>query len=123
VTAGAVTGIGGVFFRARDPEALRTWYRDRLGVPVTEDGHAVFEWREPGATVWAIFDDDTTYFGEVGSQFMLNFRVRDLDALLERLRGEGVEIVDASAEDENGRFAWIVDPEGNRVELWEPAED
>lgn len=122
MSADGVTGIGGVFFRARDPRALREWYRDRLGVPLTEHGHAVFEWKEPGSSVWAIFDDDTTYFGEPGARFMVNFRVRDLDALLERLRSEGVEVVGERHDDENGRFGWIVDPEGNRVELWQPAQ-
>jgi catechol 2,3-dioxygenase-like lactoylglutathione lyase family enzyme len=121
-----VTGIGGVFFRAKDPAASQAWYRDRLGLPVGEDGNALFRWRESdepnrsGTTVWAAFEADTDYFGESGQPWMINYRVDDLDALCEQLRREGVEIVSQSEEHEYGKFAWIVDPDGNRVELWEP---
>jgi predicted enzyme related to lactoylglutathione lyase len=124
-----VTGIGGVFFRSKDPAASKAWYRDRLGVPVSEDGHAMFEWREsdepdrPGATVWAPFEADTDYFGESGQQWMVNYRVDDLAALLGQLQREGVEIVSRSEEQDFGKFAWIVDPDGNRIELWEPPRD
>jgi len=109
-------GIGGVFFRARDPEALVAWYERHLGVPV-EDGYVVFQ--ESRNTHWVPFPGDTTYWpGE--QQAMVNFTVRDLDALLAQLRGAGVDVDERVEEHEFGRFGWFVDPEGNRVELWEP---
>ena len=119
-----VTGIGGVFLRARDPQALGEWYKRHLGVPY-DDGFAKFVWTEdpdPNAlTTWAPFDADTTYFGSDTQQAMVNFRVDDLDALLFELAANGVEIVPERSEDVAfGRFAWIIDCEGNRVELWEP---
>jgi catechol 2,3-dioxygenase-like lactoylglutathione lyase family enzyme len=121
-----VTGIGGIFFKARDPKALGAWYRDRLGVPVGEDGTAMFHWRdherpdEEGLTVWAPFEEKTSYFGPGPAPFMLNFRVDDLDAVLAALAAEGVTIDPKREDHDYGRFAWIVDPEGNRIELWEP---
>lgn len=112
-----VTGLGGVFFRADDPEALRDWYADTLGVVDPPGG----VWRqEAGPTVFAPFPRDTDHFGRPEQAFMLNFRVRDLHAMLARLRGAGVEVVREEDEEGVGRFAWILDPEGNRVELWEP---
>ena len=119
-----VTGIGGVFLRARDPEALGAWYKRHLGVPY-ENGFAQLNWSEDpdpqATTVWSPFDSDTTYFGAATQQVMINFRVDNLDALLADLAAAGVEIVPERSEDEStGRFAWIVDCEGNRVELWEP---
>jgi catechol 2,3-dioxygenase-like lactoylglutathione lyase family enzyme len=112
-----VTGIGGMFFRAEDPEALRGWYADTLGVVDPPNG----VWRqEEGPTVFAPFSKDTDHFGRRDQTFMLNFRVRDLDAMLSHLRAAGVEVVREEQEEGAGRFAWIVDPEGNRVELWEP---
>jgi predicted enzyme related to lactoylglutathione lyase len=111
-----VTGLGGVFFRARDPDALKAWYEDVLGVPAEE------LMRSDGL-VFGIFDSDTDYFGPSGQGFMVNFRVGSLDAMLERLRGRGVTIDDETQDlDGVGRFGWAVDPEGNRFELWEPAE-
>jgi predicted enzyme related to lactoylglutathione lyase len=117
-----VTGIGGVFFKARDPAALGAWYREHLGVPVEEGGRAVFRWggETAGSTVWALFPEDTDYFGPSGSGGMINFRVEDLDRVLAELRDEGVEVLDRVEEQEYGRFGWIVDPEGHRVELWQP---
>jgi catechol 2,3-dioxygenase-like lactoylglutathione lyase family enzyme len=121
-----VTGLGGVFLRARDPKALTNWYAEHLGVPVTEWGGVLFVWDEcaapdgHGATVWSLFPADTDYFGESGQQAMLNFRVDDLDALLEQLRAKGVWVDPKQMDEANGRFAWIRDGEGNRVELWEP---
>ena len=123
-----VTGLGGAFFKARNPRALGEWYRDRLGVPVEEGGFAVFRWRDhadperPGSTVWAVFPDDTAYFGTGGTPFMLNFRVDDLDRVLAELRGEGVIVDDRVETTPQGRFGWITDPEDNRIELWEPPE-
>jgi glyoxylase I family protein len=117
-----VTGIGGFFFRAKDPAALARWYEENLGVPVMP---ASDEWwpQESGKTVLAAFDADTDYFGRKDQATMINFRVRDLDALLEQLRSAGVEMSDEIVEAPYGRFAWAVDPEGNRFELWEPAGD
>ena len=118
-----VTGVGGIFLRARDPGALGAWYKRHLGVPFN-DGFAKLERADdpdPDApTIWAPFDFDTTYFGSEKQQVMVNFRVDDLDALLSDLAAGGVEIVPERSEDANGRFAWILDCEGNRVELWEP---
>jgi predicted enzyme related to lactoylglutathione lyase len=115
-----VTGIGGVFFRARDPKALVAWYAEHVGVPVQADGYVVFE-ESRGAHVWAPFTEDTDYW-PAAKQAMVNFTVRDLDAMLAQLRAAGVE-VDEKVEvlEGIGRFGWAVDPEGNRFELWEPA--
>jgi predicted enzyme related to lactoylglutathione lyase len=119
-----VTGIGGVFLRARDPQALGAWYKRHLGVPYA-DGFAKLPWSEdpdPNAhTIWAPFDSDTAYFGSDTQQAMVNFRVDDLDALLSELAASGVEIVPERSDEGFGRFAWVIDCEGNRVELWEPA--
>jgi catechol 2,3-dioxygenase-like lactoylglutathione lyase family enzyme len=119
-----VTGIGGVFFRARDPVRLAEWYRAHLGVPV-EDGHADFPWRVPerpdeiGRTVWSVFPTETDYFGPSRPAFMINYRVANLDRMLAQLRQNGVAV--EKVEDYGyGRFAWITDPEGNRIELYEP---
>jgi predicted enzyme related to lactoylglutathione lyase len=111
-----VTGLGGVFFRARDPAALKAWYEETLGVPAED------LMRSDGL-VFAIFDADTPYFGPSGQGFMVNFRVASLDRMVERLRAAGVEVDDETQDQEGvGRFGWAVDPEGNRFELWEPAE-
>jgi predicted enzyme related to lactoylglutathione lyase len=114
-----VDGIGGVFFKARDPAALRRWYAEQLGVEDGLEGGPVWT---PGAgpTVFSPFGETTDKFAP-GKQWMLNFRVRDLDAMLEQLRAAGAAVEDEIAfEDGIGRFAWFADPEGNRVELWEP---
>ncbi|MEE8272070.1 MAG: VOC family protein [Alphaproteobacteria bacterium] len=124
-----VTGIGGVFFKARDPDRLIDWYRDRLGIAPAEDGNVAFHWRESddpdrrGRTIWAPFPSDTQYFEPSTAPFMINYRVDDLDALLERLRAAGVEVDDRVEEYDYGRFAWVMDPEGNRIELWQPTEN
>lgn len=123
-----VTGIGGIFFKARDRERLARWYRAHLGLPVNEEGYFDFQWRvkdDPdrvGRTVWSLFPADTDYFGRNGAAFMINYRVADLDGLLSRLREEGVDVDEKVEEFEFGRFAWITDPEGNRIELWEPVD-
>ena len=114
-----VTGIGGVFFRARDAEALRRWYVEHLGVPLLDDGHVVFQ--DANATyVWGPFREDTDYW-PAEKQGMVNFTVSDLDAMREQLRAAGVEVDERVEGLEGvGRFGWAVDPEGNRFELWEP---
>jgi glyoxylase I family protein len=116
-----VQGIGGVFFRARDPQALARWYEQHLGIPVEDWGGSVMRAEAGDVTVWSPFKDDTEYFGPSGQQLMVNYRVSDLDAMLEQLRAAGVEVDVNRHEDENGRFGWAVDPEGNRIELWQPA--
>lgn len=117
-----VVGIGGVFLKARDPKALAAWYTKHLGMPVSEHGAIVFDGPSAaGATVFTHFPVDTKYFGDGPQQTMVNFRVDDLDELLAQLATAGVSI-DPKREDYSyGRFAWIVDPEGNRVELWQPS--
>jgi predicted enzyme related to lactoylglutathione lyase len=121
-----VTGIGGIFFKSDDPEELYAWYEKHLGIKRNPGGPVVFHWREgqdadrPGTTVWSLFPRNTSYFDPSHSSFMVNYRVSDLDALLNVLRTEGVEIDPKHEDSEFGRFAWIMDPEGNRIELWEP---
>ena len=114
-----VLGIGGYFLRAKDPAALTAWYRDCLGLDVDEYG----QWsQEAGPTVFATFDADTDYFGTRSQQSMLNFRVRDLDAMLAQLHALGADVAGEAQDMEGvGRFGWVTDPEGNRVELWQPA--
>lgn len=121
-----VTGIGGIFFKSQDPAALKDWYERHLGVIPDQGGHVTFEWREKddpdtvGYTVWGPFGQATRYFEPSAKPYMFNFRVADLDALLQQLRAEGVEVDDKVEEYEYGRFGWIMDPEGHRIELWEP---
>jgi predicted enzyme related to lactoylglutathione lyase len=117
-----VTGLGGIFFKARDPQALSAWYAQHLGLKVEEFGGTLFrdDASLPGYLVWAPFKDDTTYFDPSTQPFMVNFRVDDLDALLAALRAAGVQVDARVDESEFGRFGWIMDPEGNRVELWQP---
>ena len=114
------TGVGGVFCKARDPKALAAWYAKNLGIK-SDDGYMTFDGPDAmGMTVFSTFAADTAYFGDGPQQFMVNFRVDDLDALLKQLAEGGVK-VDPKREDYSyGRFAWIWDPEGNRIELWQP---
>ena len=121
-----VTGIGGVFLRVRDPKALLAWYATHLGVRPSGFNSANFVWNEcdqpegHGMTVLSFFPSDTRYFGCGEQTAMVNFRVDDLEGLLKRLRAEGVKIDPKREDHDYGRFAWIYDPEGNRVELWQP---
>ena len=115
-----VTGIGGVFIRARDAEALRRWYSEHLGIAIDGDSGAQFAWTSGGSSVFSIFAADSPYFGRPDQTCMINFRVDDLDAVLARLRGAGVEVIDETAEADYGKFGWAVDPEGNRFEMWQP---
>jgi predicted enzyme related to lactoylglutathione lyase len=114
-----VLGIGGYFIRATDPAALMAWYRETLGLDADE--HGVWG-QEAGPTVFATFEADSDYFGSREQGTMLNFRVRDLDAMLGQLRAQGADVAEETQDMEGvGRFGWVTDPEGNRVELWEPA--
>ncbi len=113
-----VLGIGGYFLRAADPAALGSWYRDCLGLDADDNGL----WQpDQGVTVFATFEADTDYFGSAEQRTMLNFRVRDLDAMLAQLRATGADVADETQDMEGvGRFGWVTDPEGNRIELWQP---
>src|SRR5262245_31462389 len=115
-----VVGIGGVFFKARDPRALAAWYREHLGVPV-EGNQTYGAFTSSGEqTVWSLFPADTSYFGPNSGSCMVNYRVRNLDAMLAQLRAVGAKVDDRVEDYEYGRFGWASDPEGNRFELWEP---
>jgi catechol 2,3-dioxygenase-like lactoylglutathione lyase family enzyme len=124
-----VTGVGGIFFKARDPHALSDWYKRHLGIAPAANGPVAFEWRDKehpervGMTIWAPFSQDTKYFAPSTAPFMINYRVHDLHALLAELRREGVAVDDRVDESEFGRFGWVMDPEGNRIELWEPPNE
>jgi predicted enzyme related to lactoylglutathione lyase len=124
-----VTGIGGIFLRARDPKALSAWYAKYLGVELSDYGGVTFLWKDEvppttGMTTWSLFPEDTKYFGPgkngTPQSTMVNYRVDDLDALLEQLRAANVTIDPKREDADYGRFAWITDPEGNRLELWQP---
>jgi catechol 2,3-dioxygenase-like lactoylglutathione lyase family enzyme len=120
--AGRITGVGGVFFKAKDTKALAAWYRDVLGLPLEPWGGAALRYdapQHPPALIWNAFPASTTYFAPSSSTFMINYAVDEMDAFLARLRAKGVAIL-KSEDDANGRFAWILDPEGNKIELWEP---
>lgn len=117
-----VLGFGGFFFRAKNPAALAEWYLAHLGVDKVPGNYDTPCWRqEAGETVFAPFEKVTDYFGDREKSFMLNFRVRDLDAMIAQLEAAGVEVRRDPQEHPNGRFAWLNDPEGNPIELWEPA--
>ena len=124
-----VTGIGGIFFRSKDPKASREWYAQHLGLSNHLEWGTSFEWRQApdgskkGYTAWNPFPDDTDYFGDSGQQFMVNYRVDDLEALIAALRADGVEIAKEIESFDYGKFAHIVDPDGLRVELWESNDD
>ena len=119
-----VLGIGGVFFKCRDPDSLKEWYRRWLEVPVAADfSGAAFQPQlipDGGYTVWGLFGKDTEYFSPGEREFMLNFMVDDLEGALARVREGGAEIIGAIEESEFGRFGWFLDPDGNKVELWVP---
>lgn len=125
-----VTGIGGVFFKTEDPKKLKEWYGKHLGLPVDEYG-ASFRWIDidhkdtnvAALTAWSPFKSDTTYFKPSEKSYMFNYRVENLVELLKILKEEGVEIVGEMQEFSYGKFGWIMDPEGNKIELWEPIDD
>jgi predicted enzyme related to lactoylglutathione lyase len=120
-----VTGIGGIFLKARDPKALAAWYAQHLGLELTEWGGANFLWTDEvppgtGQTTWMLFPQTTGHFGAGAQTAMVNYRVDDLDALLEQLTAAGIQIDPDRQSHPYGHFAWITDPEGNRLELWQP---
>jgi predicted enzyme related to lactoylglutathione lyase len=119
-----VTGIGGIFIKAKDPAMLRAWYKQHLGIDVKPWGGTAFRWADAsgqptaGSTAWSI--GDGKYFAPSTSTYMVNYRVADLRALLAALRAEGCEVLEKTEESEFGKFGWVMDPEGNKIELWEP---
>lgn len=121
-----VTGIGGVFFNSSDPIRLRTWYKEHLGINVQDWGGTAFSWTgedgKPfaGTTVWTIGDARKNTFAPGTASFMVNYRVADLHGLVAALKGEGCNVLDNLSDSEFGKFAWVIDPDGNKVELWEP---
>ena len=117
-----VLGIGGVFVRSKDPDALRAWYRDLLGLDIQDWGGAQL-WSTPGTYgVWSAFRADTTYFAPSEREFMVNLRVDDLDALLARLRAAGARVLDRREDSSDGTFGYVVDPDGTLLELWQPPD-
>jgi len=124
-----VTGIGGVFFKATAPKELAQWYATHLGIPLEAWGGAIFDWGRDqevqtakGVTVWHLAEADGDWFSPSTSQVMINYRVDDLVALLAQLNAAGIETIKGPDEEFNGLFAWVMDPEGNKVELWEPRD-
>ena len=121
-----VTGLGGVFFKAKDPKTMHAWYRRHLGIDVQEWGGAVFPWADAegrpvgGTTVWSIGPAQSEQFAPSTAPFMINYRVADVRALLQALKDEGCQVLDRFEDSEYGKFGWVIDPEGNKVELWEP---
>ena len=123
-----VTGIGGVFFKAKDPIALRDWYQQHLGIDVQDWGGAALSWTDAsgkpigGTTVWSVSGSDGSNFAPSTSSFMINYRVADLPGLLAVLRTEGCSVLEKTEDSDFGKFGWVMDPEGNKVELWQPPE-
>ncbi len=121
-----VTGIGGVFFKSPDPKRLTEWYRVHLGLTVEDWGGVVFQWANPdnpagtGTTIWSPVTQNTDSFAPSPAALMINYRVADLHALLAALRAEGCQVLDKVDDSEYGKFGWVIDPDGNKVELWEP---
>ena len=116
-----VIGIGGLFFRARDPAALGAWYEDHFAITKVPTDYGQTPWQQQsGATVFAPFPEDTSYFGDLKNKWMVNFRVRSLDAMVAQLRASGIAVEIDPEPYPNGRFARLHDPEGNPIELWEP---
>jgi len=120
-----VTGIGGIFFKAKDPKALSAWYGDKLGLAVEDWGGAMLRYDAPGhppLAVWAPFSQDTDYFAPSTREYMINFAVDDIDGFMAQLKAKGIEILGTQDQGAMGRFAWIMDPEGNKIELWMPSK-
>ena len=123
-----VTGIGGVFFQAKNPATLHAWYKKHLGIDVQEWGGAMFTWTDDegkptnGTTVWSVGAAGSSQYAPSTAAFMINYRVADLAALLKALREEGCNVLEKTDDSEFGKFGWVMDPEGNKVELWQPPE-
>ncbi len=121
-----VTGLGGFFFKTSQPDHLKQWYKERLGIPTDNYGWS-FWWKDAegkdGMTQWSPMKDDTDYFEPSKSSFMMNFRVENLDELLAALKEEGVTVMEKTEEYDYGKFGWILDPDGNKIELWEPKDE
>ena len=121
-----VVGIGGIFIKAKDPAALREWYRKHLGMDIQDWGGMPFHWNLPdgpgdnGTTIWSVFDESSTYFAPSSARFMVNYIVRDLHSVLAALRSEGCQVDEKTEDSVHGKFGWVMDPEGNRIELWQP---
>ncbi len=120
-----VLGVGGVFLKSDDPQTLQAWYERHLGLRGQPGGPVIFPWRHadtgrPGMTVWSLFPRQTDYFGPGGQAVMVNYIVDDLDGMVADLRAAGAQVEDSQEESEYGRFGWVTDPEGNRIELWQP---
>lgn len=120
-----VTGLGGIFFKCKDPKTIKAWYATHLGIPVDDYGWT-FWWKDKDgnkcSTQWSPFEANTNYFAPSEKQFMMNYRVHDLEALMAVLKEEGVTIVGEIETYDYGKFGWILDPEGNKIELWEPID-
>jgi predicted enzyme related to lactoylglutathione lyase len=123
-----VTGLGGIFFKCNDPKSMNDWYTKNLGLPMSDYG-ATFDWRQDddpskkGSTTWSAFPNDTKYFQPSVKEFMINYRVEDLEALVAQLKQDGVTMVDEIADSDYGKFVHALDPEGNIIELWEPKDE
>ena len=120
-----ITGIGGVFFKAKDPKALKAWYQQHLGMQLADWGGAVLRWpddkaEDRGVTVWHLADQESRWFSPSESSFMINYRIDNMAEMIEQLKAGGIKIHQGPESHENGKFAWVMDPEGNKVELWEP---
>jgi uncharacterized glyoxalase superfamily protein PhnB len=124
-----VTGVGGIFLKSKNPKELAAWYEKNLGIEFGENLFVKFDWIDhsnsnvSGSTVFSLFKEDTTYFNPGNQSFMINFRVKNLVALFETLKKDNVEIVGGVEEYEYGKFGWIMDPEGHKIELWEPVDE
>lgn len=125
---GRVTGLGGIFFKSDNPAELKKWYSENLHFNVDEYGHT-FSWRKPddpnktGYTQWSVFDAKTEYLNPAKKEFMINYRVENLEELLEELKENGMKIIGDIEKYEYGKFGWIMDPDGNKIELWEPVDE
>lgn len=121
-----VTGIGGIFFKAKDAPALQAWYKNHLGIDVQDWGGTAFSWTDSdgtpigGTTIWSVGSEQSNQFAPSTSPFMINYRVDDLHAVITALKAENCNVLDKIDESEYGKFAWVIDPEGNKVELWQP---
>jgi catechol 2,3-dioxygenase-like lactoylglutathione lyase family enzyme len=118
-----ITGLGGVFFKSKDPKALSAWYRDVMGLKIEDWGGAALSYDvpdHPPVVVWSAFDSNTEYMAPSSREFMINFAVDDLSGFIAQLEQKGVKILKRSDDDPSGKFAWLLDPDGTKIELWEP---